>query len=565
MAINAGDDSISWSEAQQDEIRRALERLLRSEAFVSSPRLTSFLSFLVEETLAGRAAQLKAYTIATGIFGLPPSFDPQSNSIVRVEAKRLRAAIERAYAEQTNASSVRIALLPGSYVPRFEFVGPEEIEAPEAKTVVTVSEPGPLVQRAARGRARLVFVALMLTTALAGAVAGGIYLGSGPVDPTAETAAATIYGLPSLRVEIASGSGAQSDATRLRIELETALVRFRTLTVRAGEASPSVPGPFDYTIAGHLEPDGALLLRLIRSASGKLLWSERFNRPERTAVADARLVDDIVSRLGRRYGIIQSDLRQQIMQGPTPVAGYGCILAADMYFARPHPQSLPVVEACLRREIAAHSSFADARSTYARLLLQQRVAGAASGETDLLEQAAQLAEEAVALEPHSGRSHLARFAVRFAEGRYEDAFESGNVAMRLNPNSTDVAANIGAALILRGDFEEGRALLDRSSRFAESLPGWYDIYYFIDAYMRGDFDEAARRARKRSLARYPIGLVAKMLMASHKADKAEYDRWSAQLGKTFPGFAENLEKSLKRYGVEPEIRRRIAGDLRFPS
>ena len=54
----------------------------------------AFLSFIVEETLAGRSSQLKGYTIAVAVYGRPERFDPQVDPIVRVEAGRLRRALD---------------------------------------------------------------------------------------------------------------------------------------------------------------------------------------------------------------------------------------------------------------------------------------------------------------------------------------------------------------------------------------------------------------------------------------------------------------------------------------
>ena len=78
-----------------DEIRLALERVLVSADFDASERNRRFLRHVVEETLAGRAERIKAYNIATTVFGRDDRFDPQLNSVVRIEAGRLRRSLER--------------------------------------------------------------------------------------------------------------------------------------------------------------------------------------------------------------------------------------------------------------------------------------------------------------------------------------------------------------------------------------------------------------------------------------------------------------------------------------
>ena len=60
-------------------------------SFIRSRRLGRFLRFTVEQTMAGRQAALKEYLVGVEVFGKTESFDPRIDSIVRVEARRLRA------------------------------------------------------------------------------------------------------------------------------------------------------------------------------------------------------------------------------------------------------------------------------------------------------------------------------------------------------------------------------------------------------------------------------------------------------------------------------------------
>ena len=101
------------------EVQAALARILASESFRTSPQLGVFLRFVVEAALGGRAASLKGYTIGVEALGRDPGFDPQLDPIVRVEATRLRRAMERYYAGAGSDDPVVIDLPRGSYVPTF--------------------------------------------------------------------------------------------------------------------------------------------------------------------------------------------------------------------------------------------------------------------------------------------------------------------------------------------------------------------------------------------------------------------------------------------------------------
>src|SRR5262245_20399250 len=102
-----------------EEVRAALERIAASDAFRACPQLIAFLRYVVEATLRGGQDRIKGYTIAVEALGRGDDFDPQNDPIVRVEAMRLRRALQRYYADDGSDDAVRIVLPLGSYVPEF--------------------------------------------------------------------------------------------------------------------------------------------------------------------------------------------------------------------------------------------------------------------------------------------------------------------------------------------------------------------------------------------------------------------------------------------------------------
>lgn len=102
-----------------DAIRAQLERIAASPQFAGSARLARFLRFVVERSLAGEGARLKEYVIGTEVFDRGGDYDPRVDSIVRVEAGRLRTKLEEYYRNGGRDDVVRIGLLKGSYVPQF--------------------------------------------------------------------------------------------------------------------------------------------------------------------------------------------------------------------------------------------------------------------------------------------------------------------------------------------------------------------------------------------------------------------------------------------------------------
>ncbi|PRY23549.1 hypothetical protein CLV78_10438 [Aliiruegeria haliotis] len=103
-------------------IRVELDRILRSAAFANADRLKAFLSYVVEESLAGRGHRVAGKTIAHDIYGRAP--DDGSASIVRVDAGRLRRKLSEYYEGEGAGDPVRIHIDSGGYAPRFEAMEP---------------------------------------------------------------------------------------------------------------------------------------------------------------------------------------------------------------------------------------------------------------------------------------------------------------------------------------------------------------------------------------------------------------------------------------------------------
>jgi TolB-like protein/Tfp pilus assembly protein PilF len=108
------------SEPPPRAVRGELDRVLASGTFSGSDRLSKFLRFSVESALSGAADDLKEYTIAVEVYGRKQSFDPKTDSIVRVEANRLRAKLKQYYQTEGSRDPVVIDIPKGRYAPVFE-------------------------------------------------------------------------------------------------------------------------------------------------------------------------------------------------------------------------------------------------------------------------------------------------------------------------------------------------------------------------------------------------------------------------------------------------------------
>jgi TolB-like protein len=103
-------------------MREELARILASRTFRAAQGQRKFLAYTVEKVIAKDANLIKEYVIGTEAFGRDPSFDPRLDSIVRTEARKLRARLAKYYETEGREQRLRVGFRKGSYVPFFHEV-----------------------------------------------------------------------------------------------------------------------------------------------------------------------------------------------------------------------------------------------------------------------------------------------------------------------------------------------------------------------------------------------------------------------------------------------------------
>ena len=145
------------------EVRAELDRILASKSFSTAGRISKLLRFVVDKTLAGETDQLKEYSVGIEVFERDESYDPRLDSIVRVEAGRLRTRLDEYYNGDGASSSIRISLPKGGY--SAQFTAPH---APEP--AVTSAAPAAGTQPVVKRSATAIPLAAVLVVAIAALV-----------------------------------------------------------------------------------------------------------------------------------------------------------------------------------------------------------------------------------------------------------------------------------------------------------------------------------------------------------------------------------------------------------
>jgi hypothetical protein len=160
------------------EIHEELERILETKWLRESHQLTALLRHIVEETIAGRTAGLKEYSLGLEVFHRPANYDPRNDAIVRVQASLLRKRLTAYYEHEGRDSVLRITLPRGGYIPQFETAGTEQAAADAP------AEPPPRLASPQRPRWPLILGGFLAGALLAGSLA--IWFSTRPVLASAE-------------------------------------------------------------------------------------------------------------------------------------------------------------------------------------------------------------------------------------------------------------------------------------------------------------------------------------------------------------------------------------------
>lgn len=460
-------------------VAEQLARILASSGFERADRLKQFLAFIVDEAAAGRAGTLKEYTVATRVFGKETSFDPRTDPIVRVQARRLRAKLQRYYATDGAADAVVIELPRGGYTP-----------------VIRAASPPATTHRAVR-------------TAMIGR----------------NTIAVQTF------ADLSPGGGLDLIAAGLREEIVRRLSELATFRISAAPPAPhdddeGIPRPA-LVVGGSVRGAGTRLrinLHLIDGASDTYLWCDAVEG----LLSDPIAVQDRAASLIRAQLDDQRSSGQRTSRQARPVAN----LAAQNFYrqGRYHldqrtEEGLTRAVMCFERAIGedaqyalAHAGLADAYG----LLGHYGVLGPG----DVWTRTSTAAATAVALDEHSAETQTSLAHVRATQdwswaaadegfrraieldpqyttahhwyaasclvplGRLTEALDEMTIAQSLDPVSSIIARDLAMVHWYRRDYD---AALEQCDYTVGLNPYFAPAYWCLGIVQeqRGDLDESA--------------------------------------------------------------------------
>lgn len=553
-------------------IRAALERVLASDPFRGAPQLTAFLGFIVERSLAGRAAELKGYTIAVEAFGRPADFDPQADPIVRVEAGRLRKALAQYYAGEGAAEPVRIAIPVGGYAPSFA-LAPDETAAAAAPRPQAPSTSSP----AGGGRVRLAVIGIVLVIAIMAMAVVASLVGhrrepapqptaaQAPAAQATSAAAAQPVHLPVVAVIVGSPqddvdlSEVMERFARLLVD---AMARFDDLIlVKALQPEAGGAEAADYVFEMNASRVGADIEgfgRLRSVKDGRIVWTTSTTRSLEGSDESEQtdLARRLAIRLAEPFGIIHADFRQSAAS-----PAMRCLFQALDFRRTMQLSEHLAARTCLEGVLAQDAGFHPAWSQLALLILDEYTQGLNPQPGPPLDRALAAAVTALRLAPSSARALQAMMDVLFARGALEDAVRSGRAALGRNPYDPDIMADLGSLYVRLNRPVEGLPLLSRAVELSAGRPPWYDFYAFLAAHLLGADKLAESYAATLVADTGALGLLGRAIAAAKAGDDVELAACLRALTQTAPLFAMDPRLYLTQKGFAPELIDRLLAEL----
>lgn len=424
------------------EIRDALARVLTSRTFEASRSLSRFLRFVVEETLEGRADQLKEFVVAVKVYGRKDDFNPKDHSLIRVEASRLRTRLETYYSTEGREDSILIRVPKGGYVPVFERRIPSTPASENSIAVLPFTNVSPQPDHD--------------------------YFSDGLTEELIDSLS-RLEGLKVVaRTSVFRFKGRSEDIRSIAEKLGVRILLEGSVRTRGDRIRISV--------------------RLVNAADGCQLWSERYERQLHDIFA---IQDEIASA-------VASSLHLRLFGRSAPprhvrtenIGAYNCYLLGRYHWNRRTRDGLTKSIECYQEALQTDPAFALAFAGLSDSRLVQVMNDWAQPQVAVPE-ARRPTQRVVELAPELVESHVSAGCVRSClEWDWEGGEAEFRQAIRLNPSSA-LAHYLFPILNLspRGLFDEALAQIDCSLQLDPISPVMHRDAGLVH-YLKRDFEGA---------------------------------------------------------------------------
>ncbi|SDC60682.1 hypothetical protein SAMN05444678_10482 [Sphingomonas sp. YR710] len=421
-----------------------LRSILNGPDFARAPIMKRLLQYLVEETIAGRGDQLKAYSVAVDGLGRAPDYDAHTDSYPRVQVGRLRRMLALHYSHSPTVDGQGIVIPTGRYRVAIGECGGGQAAAPEP---LAGSTKRPEFDRLAAFRIGAV---AMLMLALIGAAALGM-IALTRLRPT----------MPARPMLELNARPVGSDEQGLRNMVQGSLLdglrrsaMFEVRVARQTEREQQARSTAQYRLTAALVPGirPHLFLRLWRLSPDHIVWTSAIDLPPGPdSIGIANRLAPVIAAIGRVDGIVA--MQESADRSTTGDSAYSCLLRYHQMRREHLDGERAAAEKCVATHLAENPDDAGLQAAAAELALSQMALPSlsAADRNKRLTDAQRHAEMATGTDPLNPWANLAQADVAVRHGACPRAINDALRATQLDPFDPALLADAGTALLNCGD------------------------------------------------------------------------------------------------------------------
>lgn len=488
-ASNMFEEPQSVDDDVRESVLAQLEHIREHKLFRDTTRMKRFLSYVVDEALAGRADRLKGYTIGVEVFDRPDDFDPQADTIVRVQAGQLRRRLDLYYSEDGKRDTVRFIIPKGQYAPIFEmrrgllgsgdnhkgFESLGDENSVSSETVATHNKTRPGV---------------------------------------------AVFTFDDLNV----GTSRDFFAEGLTAEIVNALVQFRYL--RIVSRLPTLSGrnehidiksfakayDVQFILSGsvrRVDDVFRVSVNLISTETGEHIFTKIFDK-QYSASNIFDLQEEIASytaaKIAAPFGVVNRFNRRTNLARAENMPAYEALLKFyDVKLSPTMERGVALLNefAAITEQQPQYSSAWAIRAILTVVLSTQTISSV--NMTEKLEVALDYAKRATIVDPDNALGFMSLYMVHYHLGQFEDAEKMAQKSMALNPNDYSMLAYYGITNAFKGNIGRAVSYQNAAMRLIDRPPIWFYMGGLVLALRERRYDDIASKITEVSVGS-PAGL-----------------------------------------------------------
>ncbi len=582
-------DSEKHSDFNGKEISDALARITSSVEFEKAYRLRQLLEHLVNKQLAGEEGDLKGYNIGLDVFEKGKRFDPDTDTIVRVQMVRLRRMLEHYYLTHGKEEQIIIEIPKGRYVPAYRPGKSLDNE----QHALRVADAASLLWR--RVKDWITSKPYQFVAAL-GAIVLFSWLSSSLLPTIEEPSQKTVMKRENYRIPRGPSIAVLpfSNGTRdkeydllirgLPAHIIQSLTRFRELFVYAPDTTLGRRNEVEerlrtarklgatYALLGGfavVEKNLTVSAFLMKTDTGQVVWSKHFERQlsgDNLHAIQTNIAASTAGQLGQPFGVIhrmESALNSRVKQ--QDFNAYQCILHFYEYATEETEKKHLEVRNCLEMNIAKTPKHAQSWAALSWIHVDEYRHGfnpKKNTNISALDRAFIAVRKAIMLDPEDAFIYRRLAIVMNLRGDMEASQKAIKKAVELNPNHADVLAHMGWNLKQSGQWEKAYLFARKAIRLNPSHPPWYMETPFWYFYRNQDCTNSYRTAKKHYLLVPEVAIREIMLiLAGQLCEDKDIKENVKVLNKSYRAFLTKPRKLLHDYGLPDQLLFEIIANL----